>query len=29
VVYEAMYPARARHRGANPLSQFLGKRYPG
>ncbi len=29
VVYEAMYPARARHKGANPLSQFLGKRNPG
>jgi soluble lytic murein transglycosylase len=29
VVYEAMYPARARNRGANPLSQFLGKRSPG
>jgi soluble lytic murein transglycosylase len=29
VVYEAMYPSRARHKGANPLSQFLGKRNPG
>lgn len=29
VVYEAMYPARARNRGANPLSRFLGKPTPG
>jgi soluble lytic murein transglycosylase len=29
VVYEAMYPNRARNRGANPLSRFLGKRNPG
>ena len=29
VVYEAMNPSRARIRGANPLSQFLGKRSPG
>ena len=29
VVYEAMYPARAINKGANPLSFFLGKRYPG
>ncbi|WP_365776296.1 lytic transglycosylase domain-containing protein [Novosphingobium sp.] len=29
VVYEAMYPQRARMKGTNPLSQFLGKRYPG
>jgi soluble lytic murein transglycosylase len=29
VVYEAMYPQRARFKGANPLSQFLGKRTPG
>jgi soluble lytic murein transglycosylase len=29
VVYEAMYPARARNKGANPLSRFLGKRTPG
>ncbi len=29
VVYEAMNPARARIRGPNPLSQFLGKRSPG
>ncbi len=29
VVYEAMNPARARDRGANPLSNFLGKRTPG
>ena len=29
VVYEAMNPGRARIRGANPLSQFLGKRSPG
>lgn len=29
VVYEAMYPARARYTGTNPLSWFLGKRYPG
>jgi soluble lytic murein transglycosylase len=29
VVYEAMYPARARNKGANPLSKFLGKRNPG
>ena len=29
VVYEAMNPARASYKGANPLSHFLGKRYPG
>jgi soluble lytic murein transglycosylase len=29
VVYEAMYPARAINKGPNPLSFFLGKRYPG
>jgi soluble lytic murein transglycosylase len=29
VVYEAMNPGRATVRGANPLSQFLGKRTPG
>ena len=29
VVYEAMNPSRARIRGPNPLSQFLGKRTPG
>jgi soluble lytic murein transglycosylase len=29
VVYEAMYPARARYRGTSPLSHFLGKRSPG
>ena len=29
VVYEAMNPQRARIRGPNPLSQFLGKRTPG
>ncbi len=29
VVYEAMYPKRAIYKGANPLSFFLGKRYPG
>ncbi len=29
VVYEAMYPAKARNKGANPLSRFLGKRNPG
>jgi soluble lytic murein transglycosylase len=29
VVYEAMNPNRASYRGANPLSHFLGKRYPG
>ena len=29
VVYEAMNPARARYKGTNPLSHFLGKRYPG
>lgn len=29
VVYEAMHPERARYRGQNPLSHFLGKRYPG
>jgi soluble lytic murein transglycosylase len=29
VVYEAMHPNRARVRGANPLSQFIGKRSPG
>ncbi|MCK9544297.1 MAG: lytic transglycosylase domain-containing protein, partial [Novosphingobium sp.] len=29
VVYEAMNPSRARYRGANPLSHFIGKRQPG
>ncbi len=29
VVYEAMNPARARYKGANPLSHFLGKITPG
>ena len=29
VVYEAMNPARASYNGPNPLSHFLGKRYPG
>jgi soluble lytic murein transglycosylase len=29
VVYETMYPARALNKGPNPLSFFLGKRYPG
>ena len=29
VVYEAMNPTRARYRGANPLSHFLGKHTPG
>ena len=29
VVYEAMNPQRARYKGTNPLSHFLGKRYPG
>ena len=29
VVYEAMNPGRASYKGANPLSHFLGKRYPG
>lgn len=29
VVYDAMYPKRASYKGANPLSFFLGKRYPG
>lgn len=29
VVYEAMNPSRARYRGSNPLSHFLGKRNPG
>ena len=29
VVYEAMYPQRARFKGANPLSQLMGKRTPG
>lgn len=29
VVYDAMNPARAGYRGANPLSHYLGKRYPG
>jgi soluble lytic murein transglycosylase len=28
-VYEAMNPARASYKGTNPLSHFLGKRYPG
>lgn len=29
VTYEAMNPARASYRAGNPLSHFLGKRYPG
>lgn len=29
VVYEAMHPNRASYKGTNPLSHFLGKRYPG
>ncbi len=29
VFYEAMFPARASYKGANPLSHFLGKPYPG
>jgi len=29
VVYDTMYPQRARFKGPNPLSQALGKRYPG
>jgi soluble lytic murein transglycosylase len=29
VVYEAMNPARASYRGANPLSRFIGKNRPG
>ena len=29
VVYDAMNPARASFKGSNPLSHFLGKRYPG
>jgi soluble lytic murein transglycosylase len=29
VVYEAMNPARASYRGANPLSRFIGKSRPG
>lgn len=29
VVYEAMNPRRASYNAANPLSHFLGKRYPG
>ena len=29
VVYEAMNPGRSSYKGANPLSHFLGKRYPG
>lgn len=29
VVYDAMNPPRASYRGTNPLSHFLGKRYPG
>lgn len=29
VVYEALHPKRAIYKGANPLSFFLGKRYPG
>lgn len=29
VVYEAMNPARASYKGANPLSHFLGKNTPG
>lgn len=29
VVYEAMYPEKARYRGANPMSYYMGKRTPG
>jgi soluble lytic murein transglycosylase len=29
VVYEAMHPNKARYRGPNPLSYYLGKRNPG
>lgn len=29
VVYEAMNPEKASYRGANPLTQFIGKRTPG
>ena len=29
VVYEAMNPQRASYKGTNPLSHFMGKRYPG
>ena len=29
VVYDTMYPARGRFKGPNPLSQALGKQYPG
>lgn len=29
VVYDAMHPAKAKFKGPNPLSQALGKRYPG
>ncbi|MDE2404336.1 MAG: lytic transglycosylase domain-containing protein [Sphingomonadales bacterium] len=29
VVYEALYPDKARYRGPNPLSHFLGKQTPG
>lgn len=29
VVYEALYPQRASYRGANPMSHFIGKPYPG
>ena len=29
VVYEAMNPGKASYKGSNPLSHFLGKRYPG
>jgi soluble lytic murein transglycosylase len=29
VVYEAMYPERARYKGAAPMSHFIGKRTPG
>lgn len=29
VVYEAMYPEKARYRGNNPLSYYLGKKTPG
>ena len=29
VVYDAMNPPRASYKGPNPLSHFLGKRYPG
>ena len=29
VVYEAMNPDKARYKGPNPMSRFLGKREPG